>query len=297
MDVHLAALEAEAIAILREARARFGRPVLLYSIGKDSCVLHHLARKAFAPAPLDIPLLHVDTRFKFRAMIAFRDSVAARSDVRMVVAINEAALASGLAPTTAGPDHWTRIMKTEQLRTALDQYGFDCAIGGARRDEERSRAKEHVFSLRSRGHIWDPRGQRPELFGLYNTDIDDGETMRCFPLSNWTELDVWRYVASQGIDVVPLYFAAPRSVVRRSGQWIMVDDDRLPIRAGEQVETRVVRFRTLGCYPFTAAHESNAATVDDIIDELRTVRSSERMGRVIDHVGGSMEDKKRDGYF
>jgi sulfate adenylyltransferase subunit 2 len=297
MDAHLKALEAEAIAILREARARFARPVLLYSIGKDSSVLYHLARKAFAPARLPMPLMHIDTTWKFREMIAFRDALATRDGVEMLIATNHQAIAGGMNPFDHDASAYTAAMKTVPLREAIDRHGFDVAIGGARRDEERSRAKERIFSLREPGHVWDPRNQRPEFFGLYNTLLEPGATMRCFPLSNWTELDIWRYILAEAIPVVPLYFAAPRPVVRRAGQMIPLDDDRFRLQPGETVETATVRFRTLGCYPLTAAVESEAADVPAIIAELLATRSSERIGRIIDHVGSSMEDKKREGYF
>ena len=297
MDAHLKALEAEAIAILREARARFARPVLLYSIGKDSSVLYHLARKAFAPARLPMPLMHIDTTWKFREMIAFRDALAARDGVEMLIATNHQAIAAGMNPFDHDASTYTAAMKTVPLREAIDRHGFDVAIGGARRDEERSRAKERIFSLREPGHVWDPRNQRPEFFGLYNTLLEPGATMRCFPLSNWTELDIWRYILAEAIPVVPLYFAAPRPVVRRGGQMIPLDDDRFRLQPGETAETATVRFRTLGCYPLTAAVESAAADVPAIIAELLATRSSERIGRIIDHVGSSMEDKKREGYF
>jgi sulfate adenylyltransferase subunit 2 len=297
MDPHLKALETEAIAILREARARFARPVLLYSIGKDSSVLYHLARKAFAPTRLPMPLMHVDTTYKFRDMILFRDALVARDGVALVRTVNEEALAAGMNPFDNDASTYTAAMKTVPLRQAIDANGFDVAIGGARRDEERSRAKERVFSLREPGHVWDPRNQRPEFFGLYNTMLEPGATMRCFPLSNWTELDVWRYILAEDIPVVPLYFAAPRPVVRRNGQMIMVDDARFRLLPGERIETATVRFRTLGCYPLTAAVESDAADVPAIIRELLATKTSERVGRIIDHVGSSMEDKKREGYF
>lgn len=297
MDPHLRALEAEAIAILREARARFARPVLLYSIGKDSSVLYHLAKKAFAPTRLPMPLMHVDTTYKFRDMTAFRDTLVERDGVALIRAVNEEALAGGMNPFDHDASTYTAAMKTVPLRQAIDANGFDVAIGGARRDEERSRAKERIFSLREPGHVWDPRNQRPEFFGLYNTLLEPGATMRCFPLSNWTELDVWRYILAEAVPVVPLYFAAPRPVVRRGGQMIMVDDARLPLRPGERVETATVRFRTLGCYPLTAAIESEAGDVPAIIRELLAAKTSERVGRIIDHVGSSMEDKKREGYF
>ncbi len=297
MDAHLKALEAEAIGILREARARFQRPVLLYSIGKDSSALLHLARKAFAPTRLPFPLLHVDTTWKFREMIAFRDALVAREGVDLIKATNAAALSEGMNPFDYDASTYTAAMKTVPLRQAIDAHGFDVAIGGARRDEERSRAKERIFSLREPGHVWDPRNQRPEFFGLYNTLLEPGATMRCFPLSNWTELDVWRYIEAEQIPVVPLYFAKERPVVRRNGQMIMVDDERFRLLPGETVEMVRVRFRTLGCYPLTAAIESDAASIPDIIRELLATKHSERVGRIIDHVGSSMEDKKREGYF
>jgi len=295
---YLRLLEAEAIAILREVVAEFRNPVLLYSIGKDSSVLLHLARKAFHPAPLPLPLLHVDTTWKFREMIEFRDRIAGRYGLELIVHINRAGLDRGINPIASGSLLHTEVMKTEALKQALDRHGFDAAVGGARRDEERSRAKERVFSLRSAGHAWDPRRQRPELWRLYNTRLAPGETMRVFPLSNWTELDVWQYIAAEGIEVVPLYFATARPVVRREGVWIMVDDDRLPLMPEEAPEMRQVRFRTLGCYPLTGAIESTAATVGQIVDELRHSRWSERQGRLIDNdETASMERKKRQGYF
>ncbi|RDJ25411.1 sulfate adenylyltransferase subunit CysD [Bosea caraganae] len=297
MDSHLRALEAEAIAILREARACFARPVLLYSIGKDSSVLYHLAKKAFAPTKLPMPMLHVDTTYKFKDMIAFRDELVARDGVELLTATNDKALAEGINPFDFDASTYTFAMKTVPLRQAIDAHGFDVAIGGARRDEERSRAKERVFSLREPGHVWDPRSQRPEFFGLYNTRLQPGATMRCFPLSNWTELDIWRYILAQALPVVPLYFAKERPVVRRNGQFIVVDDERFQLLPGEQVETALVRFRTLGCYPLSAAIEAPATSVEDIILELLATKTSERVGRIIDHVGSSMEDKKREGYF
>lgn len=296
MDAHLKALEAEAITILREARARFERPVILYSIGKDSSVLYHLARKAFAPMPVPIPFLHVDTTYKFREMIAFRDRIVARDGIKMLIETNHAALKQGMNPFQ-DVANYTNAMKTVPLRNALDTNRFDVAIGGARRDEERSRAKERIFSYRAPGHVWDPREQRPEFFCLYNTSLPSGATIRCFPLSNWTELDIWRYIHAQSIEVVPLYFAAPRSVVLRNGQLICVDDARFQLLPGETPETRMVRFRTLGCYPLTAAIESQAITITQIIQEILIARHSERIGRIIDHSNSSMEDKKRQGYF
>ncbi len=291
-------LEAEAIGILREVAAEFRNPVLLYSIGKDSSVLLHLSRKAFYPARLQFPLLHVDTRWKFREMIEFRDATARRLDLDLIVHTNQEGLERGINPIASGSALHTQVMKTEALRQALDRHGFDAAIGGARRDEEKSRAKERVFSLRGAGHTWEPRRQRPELWHLYNTRLGPGETMRVFPLSNWTELDVWEYIAAEGIDIVPLYFAKERPVVRRDGTWIMVDDERLPLAPGEAPEQRRVRFRTLGCYPLSGAIESDAATLPDIIAELRASRLSERQGRLIDtDDAASMERKKKQGYF
>ncbi|MCZ8141745.1 MAG: sulfate adenylyltransferase subunit CysD [Acetobacteraceae bacterium] len=295
---HLARLEAEAIGILREGAAAFRRPVLLYSIGKDSSVLLHLALKAFFPGKPPFPLLHIDTTWKFKEMIRFRDGVAERLGLELLVHTNQEGLARGINPVSSGSALHTQVMKTEALRQALDKYGFDAAFGGARRDEEKSRAKERVFSFRGPGHIWDPRAQRPELWSLFNTRIHQGESMRIFPLSNWTEYDVWDYIAAEEIPVVPLYFAAPRPVVRRAGTWIMLDDERLPLEQGETPETRMVRFRTLGCYPLSGAVESTAATLADIISEMRAARSSEREGRLIDNdTDASMERKKREGYF
>jgi sulfate adenylyltransferase subunit 2 len=294
----LDALEAESIHILRETVAGFARPVLLYSIGKDSAVLLHLLRKAFYPAPPPMPLLHVDTTWKFREMIASRERLAAQPGIRLLVHINEDGLRRGISPFEHGAAVHTDVMKTAALRQALDRHGFDAAIGGARRDEEKSRAKERVFSFRGGQHRWDPRRQRPELWGNYNTRLGQGESVRVFPLSNWTELDVWRYIRREGIEVVPLYFARPRPVVARDGAWIMADDERLSLREGERLETRTVRFRTLGCYPLTGAIESSAATLDAIIEEMAASRSSERQGRVIDRDGAaSMERKKQEGYF
>ena len=295
---HLARLEAEAIGILREGACAFRRPVLLYSIGKDSSVLLHLALKAFYPGKLPFPLLHIDTTWKFREMISFRDATVQRLGLELLVHTNAEGLARGINPITSGSALHTQVMKTEALRQALDQYGFDAAFGGARRDEEKSRAKERVFSFRGPGHVWDPRAQRPELWSLFNTRIHQGESMRIFPLSNWTEYDVWDYIAAENIPVVPLYFAAPRPMVRRSGGWIMVDDERLPLETDEAPETKMVRFRTLGCYPLSGAIESMATTLPDIIAEMRAARRSEREGRLIDHDGeASMERKKREGYF
>jgi sulfate adenylyltransferase subunit 2 len=295
---HLRRLEAEAIAILREVAAEFRNPVMMYSIGKDSSVLLHLAQKAFHPARLPLPLLHVDTTWKFREMIEFRDATARRLGLDLIVHVNQEGLERGINPVASGSALHTEVMKTEALKQALDSHGFDAAIGGARRDEEKSRAKERVFSLRGAGHSWDPRRQRPELWRLYNTRLGPGETMRVFPLSNWTELDVWEYIEAERIDIVPLYFAKERPVVERGGVWIVLDDDRLPLAPGENPQLRTVRFRTLGCYPLTGAIESEAATVGEIAAELRLSRDSERQGRLIDgDETASMERKKRQGYF
>jgi sulfate adenylyltransferase subunit 2 len=291
-------LEAESIGILREVAAEFRRPVMLYSIGKDSSVMLHLALKAFYPAKPPFPLLHVDTRWKFREMIAFRDATVRERGLELLVHINPDGVARDINPITSGSALHTQVMKTEALKQALDRHGFDAAIGGARRDEERSRAKERVFSFRSANHVWDPRNQRPEPWRLFNTRINRGESVRVFPLSNWTELDVWQYIRREGIAVVPLYFAAERPVVVRDGALIMRDDDRLPLTPGERPAMRRIRFRTLGCYPLTGAVESDAASVPDIIRELMTSRVSERQGRVIDaDQSASMERKKREGYF
>ncbi|MGD9614001.1 MAG: sulfate adenylyltransferase subunit CysD [Alphaproteobacteria bacterium] len=295
---HLRRLEAEAIAIMREVAAEFRNPVLMYSIGKDSSVLLHLARKAFHPAKPPFPLLHIDTTWKFREMIAFRDATARALGLDLIVHTNPDGLARGINPIASGSALHTEIMKTEALKQALDKYAFDAALGGARRDEEKSRAKERVFSCRGPGHTWEPRRQRPELWHLYNTRLAPGESMRVFPLSNWTELDVWDYIAAEAIPVVPLYFAKTRPVVERDGVWIMVDDDRLKLRPGEVPQPRLVRFRTLGCYPLTGAVESSAATVAEITAELRAARTSERQGRLIDTDDtASMERKKKQGYF
>jgi sulfate adenylyltransferase subunit 2 len=295
---HLDDLEAESIHIFREVLAGFQRPVMLYSIGKDSSVLLHLLRKAFYPARPPMPLLHVDTTWKFREMIAFRDQVAAAGDVEVLVHINEDGVRQGISPLTHGATVHTDVMKTVALKQALDQYGFDAAIGGARRDEEKSRAKERIFSFRNAQHRWDPRNQRPEFWHTYNTHIRKGESVRVFPLSNWTEMDVWLYIQRENIPVVPLYFAKPRPVVERDGALIMVDDDRFVLRDGETAQMREVRFRTLGCYPLTGAVESSADTLAKIIDEMASSRSSERQGRVIDQdPTASMERKKQEGYF
>jgi sulfate adenylyltransferase subunit 2 len=298
LPADLKQLEAEAITIFREAAAEFRNSVLLYSIGKDSSVLLHLARKAFHPGKPPFPLLHIDTTWKFREMIAFRDAIAAKLGVELIVHTNQEGLERGINPIASGSALHTQVMKTEALRQALDKFGFDAAIGGARRDEEKSRAKERIFSFRAAGHAWEPRHQRPELWHLYNTKIRSGESMRVFPLSNWTELDVWRYIEAEGIEVVPLYFALERPVVRRGNTLIVVDDERLPLEPGEKPESHRVRFRTLGCYPLTGAIESHATSVADIVAELRASRLSERQGRLIDGDGdASMERKKREGYF
>jgi sulfate adenylyltransferase subunit 2 len=295
---HLERLEAESIHIFREVVATCENPVLLYSIGKDSSVLLHLAMKAFYPARLPFPLLHVDTTWKFREMIAFRDRRAAELGCDLIVHVNQEGVAAGINPFDSGSRLHTDVMKTAGLRQALDKHRFDAAIGGARRDEEKSRAKERIFSLRSAEHRWDPKGQRPEPWRRFNTRKRPGESFRVFPLSNWTEADVWDYVAREGIEVVPLYFAALRPVVQRDGMLIMRDDDRMALRPGEVVEQRMVRFRTLGCYPLTGAIESSAATLDEIIVEMHAAPVSERQGRLIDHDGGgSMEQKKQEGYF
>ncbi len=295
---HLQRLEAESIHIIREVWAETDNPVMLYSIGKDSSVMLHLARKAFHPAPLPFPLLHVDTTWKFRDMYAMRDRIAGEPGVRLIVHVNPDALAQGINPFVHGSALHTDLWKTQGLLQALTEHGFDAALGGARRDEERSRAKERVFSFRSAQHRWDPKSQRPELWRLYNARKHKGESMRVFPLSNWTELDVWEYVLRERIPVVPLYFAAERPVIERDGQWILVDDDRIPLRTGEQPAVRRVRFRTLGCYPLTAAIESDADSIEAILREMIRTTTSERAGRVIDHdATGSMERKKQEGYF
>ena len=298
LSSHLRALESESIHVIREVAAEFRNPVMLYSIGKDSSVMLHLAMKAFYPAKPPFPLLHVDTTWKFREMIAFRDETARRLGVELIVHVNEDGVRRGVSPVASGSSVHTQVMKTEGLRQALDKYGFDAAFGGARRDEEKSRAKERVFSFRTAGHGWDPRNQRPELWRLYNTRVKAGESIRVFPLSNWTELDVWQYVLAERIPVVPLYFAAERPVVRRDGALIMRDDERLPLEPGEVPQMRRVRFRTLGCYPLTGAIESEAASLEEIIAEMLASTTSERQGRLIDaDEAGSMEKKKREGYF
>ena len=295
---HLDILEAEAIHILRETAASFERPVLMYSIGKDSTVLLHLAMKAFWPAKPPFPLLHIDTTWKFREMIAFRDAAVAKLGVDLRVHINEEGVRQGISPMTHGSKVHTDVMKTQALRQALEAGKHDAAIGGARRDEEKSRAKERIFSFRDRNHRWDPKNQRPELWNLYNTRLNEGENIRVFPLSNWTELDVWLYIHRYNLPVVPLYFAKPRPVVERDGMLIMRDDDRFVLKPGEKVVERNVRFRTLGCYPLSGAVESDADTLEKVIEEMLLARTSERQGRLIDHdQSGSMEEKKREGYF
>jgi sulfate adenylyltransferase subunit 2 len=295
---HLRRLESEAIFIMREVAAEFERPVMLYSIGKDSSAMLHLAQKAFFPSKPPFPLLHVDTTWKFREMIAFRDQAAKRAEMELLVHVNKDGLQRRVSPIASGSSVHTQVMKTEGLRQALDLWHFDAAFGGARRDEEKSRAKERIFSHRSAAHAWDPRNQRPELWQLFNTRIKQGESMRVFPLSNWTELDVWDYILVEDIPVVPLYFAKERPVVERDGTLIMVDDERLPLRPGEVPRMEHIRFRTLGCYPLTGAIRSRAATLPEMIAEMRASRTSEREGRLIDHdESGSMEKKKREGYF
>ena len=298
LRAHLRRLEAESIHIMLEVVAEMHNQVMLYSIGKDSSVMLHVALKAFHPAKPPFPLLHVDTTWKFQEMIAFRDETARRLGLKLIVHVNKDGLRRGVSPIASGSQVHTQVMKTEALRQALDIGGYDAAFGGARRDEEKSRAKERIFSHRSAAHAWDPRNQRPELWRLFNTRIREGESMRVFPLSNWTELDVWEYVRAERIPVVPLYFSKARPVVERSGALIMVDDDRLPLNPGETPRMMRVRFRTLGCYPLSGAVESDAETLDDIIAEMRAATTSERQGRLIDtDEAGSMEKKKREGYF
>jgi len=295
---YLADLEAQSIHIMREAVAQAENPVMLYSIGKDSTVMLHLARKAFFPAPLPFPLLHVDTTWKFKEMIAFRDKMAAEPDIRLIVHQNPDCISQNINPFDHGSSLHTDMWKTQGLKQALDAGGFDLAFGGARRDEEKSRAKERVFSFRTSNHVWDPKNQRPELWNLYNARHARGESIRVFPLSNWTELDVWQYIMIEGIPVVPLYFSQRRPIVERDGMSIMVDDDRMKLLPGEVVEEKMVRFRTLGCYPLTGAVESDATDLASIIEEMFVSRSSERQGRLIDHdQAGSMEKKKIEGYF
>lgn len=295
---YLRRLEAESIHIMREVVAQMRNPVMMYSIGKDSTVMLHLARKAFYPAPLPFPLLHIDTTWKFREMIAFRDRAVREAGCDLLVHTNQDGLDQGITPFTHGSAIYTDVMKTQALKQAFNKYGFDAAFGGARRDEEKSRAKERIFSFRSATHHWDPKVQRPELWNIYNGRVNKGESIRVFPLSNWTETDIWLYIYQEKIPVVPLYFAAERPVIMRGGSIIMVDDDRLPLHAGEQVEHRWVRFRTLGCYPLTGAIESRATSLAEVIGEMLRSRSSEREGRMIDHdQTASMEAKKQEGYF
>ena len=295
---HLKALEAESIHIMREVAAEFDNPVMLYSIGKDSSVLLHLARKAFYPAKIPFPLLHVDTNWKFREMIEFRDRLAKEYGFDLLVHKNPEGMAMGISPFEHGSGKHTDIMKTQGLKQALDKYGFDAAFGGARRDEEKSRAKERVYSFRDKHHRWDPKNQRPELWNTYNSQVNPGESIRVFPPSNWTELDIWQYIYQENIEMVPLYLAKERPVVERDGTLIMVDDERMPLAEGEVPQMKSVRFRTLGCYPLTGAVESTASNLTEIIEEMLLSTSSEREGRVIDHdSAGSMEKKKREGYF
>nr|WP_300528145.1 sulfate adenylyltransferase subunit CysD [Maricaulis sp.] len=298
LSAHLKALESESMHIIREVAAEFERPVMLYSIGKDSAVMLHLALKAFYPSRPPFPLQHVDTTFKFRDMITFREAIARELGLEMRVEINQEGVERGINPWDSGSNLHTQVMKTEALRAAMNRHQYDAAFGGARRDEEKSRAKERIFSFRDQNHGWDPKNQRPELWGNYNTKIKQGESIRVFPLSNWTELDIWQYILEEHIPIVPLYFAAHRPVVERDGQVIMVDDERLPISEGEKPDLRMVRFRTLGCYPLTGAIESSAQSLEEIVVEMLTARTSERSGRLIDHdEAGSMEKKKREGYF
>jgi sulfate adenylyltransferase subunit 2 len=295
---HLKRLEAESIHIIREVAAEFANPAMLYSIGKDSSVMLHLAMKAFYPGKPPFPLLHVDTTWKFREMIAFRDATAKRLGLKLITYVNEDGVRRGINPVDSGSSLHTQVMKTEALKQALDTYGFDAAFGGARRDEEKSRAKERIFSFRNAAHAWDPRNQRPELWHVFNTRIAKGESIRVFPLSNWTELDVWQYILAENIAVVPLYLAKVRPVVTRDGTLIMLDDDRLKLRPGETAERKMVRFRTLGCYPLTGAIESDADTLEKVVAEMFAARTSERQGRLIDSdESASMEKKKREGYF
>ncbi|WP_210396068.1 sulfate adenylyltransferase subunit CysD [Motiliproteus sediminis] len=295
---HLKQLEAESIQIIREVAAEFERPVMLYSIGKDSSVMLHLARKAFYPGKPPFPLMHVDTTWKFKEMIAFRDQMAKEAGMDLIVHINQEGVDAGIGPFTHGSAKHTDVMKTASLKQALNKYKFDAAFGGARRDEEKSRAKERVFSFRDNAHRWDPKNQRPELWSLFNAKIDRGESIRVFPLSNWTELDIWQYIHLEDIPIVPLYLSDERPVVERDGMLIMVDDERMPLKEGEVPMQKKVRFRTLGCYPLTGAVESEAATLPEIIQEMLLTTTSERQGRAIDHdQAGSMEQKKREGYF
>ena len=295
---HLRQLEAESIHIMREVAAEFENPVMLYSIGKDSSIMVHLARKAFYPAPPPFPLMHIDTTWKFREMIEFRDRTVQKMGLELIVYTNPQGLDQNINPFTHGSTHYTDVMKTEALKQALDLHRFDAAFGGARRDEEKSRSKERIFSFRTEAHRWDPKNQRPELWNLYNARVRKGESIRVFPLSNWTELDIWQYIHLEEIEIVPLYYSAIRPVVERDGLLIHVDDDRMPLEPGEEPMMKSVRFRTLGCYPLTAAVESEASTLPEIIQEMLLTRTSERQGRVIDHdQSGSMEKKKQEGYF
>ena len=295
---HLKQLETESIHIIREVAAEFENPVMLYSVGKDSAVMLHLAMKAFLPGKPPFPLMHVDTTWKFKEMIAFRDQMAAKVGMDLIVHVNQDGIDQGVGPFTHGSAKHTDIMKTQGLKQALDKYEFDAAFGGARRDEEKSRAKERVYSFRDENHRWDPKNQRPELWKAYNGMVNKGESIRVFPLSNWTELDIWQYIHLEDIPIVPLYFAAERPVVERDGTLIMVDDDRMPIGPNDKIENRMVRFRTLGCYPLTGAVESTATTLPEIIQEMLLTKTSERQGRVIDHdQSASMEKKKQEGYF
>lgn len=295
---HLKQLEAESIHIIREVVAEFENPVMLYSIGKDSSVMLHLARKAFWPAPPPFPLMHVNTTWKFKEMIQFRDQMAKEAGMDLIVHVNEEGVAANINPFDHGSSKYTDVMKTQALKQALDKYKFDAAFGGARRDEEKSRAKERVYSFRDKFHRWDPKNQRPELWNLYNSRVNKGESIRVFPLSNWTELDIWQYIWCENIPIVPLYLSAERPVVERDGMLLMVDDERLPLQEGEVPEMKQVRFRTLGCYPLTGAVESTANTLPEIIQEMLLTTTSERSGRAIDHdQAGSMEKKKREGYF
>lgn len=295
---HLKQLETESIHIIREVAAEFDNPVMLYSVGKDSAVMLHLAMKAFAPGKPPFPLMHVDTLWKFKEMITFRDEMVKKVGMELIVHVNPEGVKQGIGPFTHGSAVHTDVMKTQGLKQALDKYGFDAAFGGARRDEEKSRAKERVYSFRDENHRWDPKNQRPELWKSYNGKVNKGESIRVFPLSNWTELDIWQYIHLEGIPIVPLYFAAKRPVVERDGTLIMVDDDRMPIAENETIQHKMVRFRTLGCYPLTGAVESEATTLPEIIQEMLLTKTSERQGRVIDHdQAASMEKKKQEGYF
>ena len=295
---HLKQLEAESIHIIREVAAEFEKPVMLYSVGKDSAVMLHLTMKAFYPGKPPFPLMHVDTTWKFKQMIEFRDKMVKELGWDLIVHINQDGVEQGIGPFTHGSKKHTEVMKTDGLKQGLDKYQFDAAFGGARRDEEKSRAKERVYSFRDKNHRWDPKNQRPELWNIYNGKVDKGESIRVFPLSNWTELDIWQYIHLENIPIVPLYFAKERPVVERDGMLIMVDDDRMPIGENEKVEMKMVRFRTLGCYPLTGAVESTATTLPEIIQEMLLTTTSERQGRLIDHdQAGSMEQKKREGYF